>query len=84
MKTSLLATELAGTVNEYGELHLDEPLTDLDEGPVRVIVLRLQEEDDGEREWLHAAATNPAFKSLSEPAEDLYSPTDGKPFHDEG
>lgn len=30
--------------------------------------------------WLQAAAANPAFEFLKNPAEDIYKPTDGKPF----
>jgi hypothetical protein len=33
-----------------------------------------------EREWLKAAAANPAFDFLRDPAEDTYTPADGKPF----
>ncbi len=39
-----------------------------------------EEEDLSEAEWLHAAATSPAFDFLKDPAEDVYLPTDGKPF----
>jgi hypothetical protein len=28
--------------------------------------------------------SNPAFHFLKDPAEDIYTLTDGKPFHDEG
>lgn len=37
-----------------------------------------------EREWLHAAASNPAFDFLKDPEEDIYTLADGKPFHDQG
>jgi hypothetical protein len=33
----------------------------------------LEESDIDEREWLRAAATNPAFAFLKEPEEDIYS-----------
>lgn len=36
-----------------------------------------------ETEWLRAAARNPAFDFLSDPAEDIYSPKDGQPFYDQ-
>ncbi len=39
------------------------------------------EEDIDESEWLQAAAKNPAFDFLEDPAEDIYSITDGKPFN---
>lgn len=33
-----------------------------------------------EMEWLQAAAANPAFEFLKNPAEEIYKTTDGKPF----
>jgi hypothetical protein len=33
-----------------------------------------------EMEWLRAATVNPAFEFLKDQAEDVYKPTDGKPF----
>lgn len=39
--------------------------------------------DIDEREWFQAAATNPAFDFLKDPEEDVYTLTDGKPFHDQ-
>lgn len=38
-------------------------------------------EKTGETVWLRAAANNPAFDDLSDPAENLYSLSDGKPLH---
>ena len=35
-----------------------------------------------EYEWLKAAIANPAFDSLRESAEDIYTLADGLPFHD--
>ncbi len=105
------AIEVEGTVDEEGQLHLDEPLTTLGPGRVRVILLSpdeddLQErewplttlgpgrvrvillspdEDDlQEREWFRAASRNAAFDFLKDAEEDIYTPTDGKPFRDEG
>ncbi len=40
--------------------------------------------DIDEGEWIRAAANNPAFDFLKEPKEDIYTLTDGKPFHDQG
>lgn len=40
--------------------------------------------DIDEREWLQAATTNPAFDFLKEPEEEIYTPTDGKPFAEQG
>ncbi len=40
--------------------------------------------DIDEREWLRAAATNPAFDFLKEPEEDIYTLANGKPFGELG
>jgi hypothetical protein len=40
--------------------------------------------DLDEKEWLQAAAINPAFDFLKDPEEDIYTLADGKPFHDQG
>jgi hypothetical protein len=39
--------------------------------------------DSDEREWLRAGASSDAFKFLADPAEDVYTITDGKPFRDD-
>lgn len=39
-------------------------------------------EEISEREWLRAAATNPAFDFLDDPREDIYGREDGRPFGD--
>ena len=36
-----------------------------------------------EQVWLQAAVTSSAFDFLKDEAEDIYRPTDGRPFHDE-
>jgi len=41
------------------------------------------EGESDEVAWLHAAAQNPAFDFFKEPAEDIYTASDGKPFDDE-
>ena len=84
MEIQMKAIEVEGTVDENGQLHLDEPLTVLGPGRVRVILLSPHEEDVQEREWLSAAARNPAFDFLKDAEEDIYTITDGKPFRDEG
>ncbi len=78
------AIEVEGTVDEEGQLHLDEPLTTLGPGRVRVILLSPDEDDLQEREWFRAASRNSAFDFLKDAEEDIYTPTDGKPFRDEG
>ncbi len=83
MESALTAIETMGTIDENHRLRLEEslPLT----GPrrVRVIVLYPADETSDETEWLHAAARNPAFESLADPEEDIYSPDDGEPFLDQ-
>ena len=83
MESALTAIEATGTIDEQRRLRLDEalPLT----GPrrVRVIVLYPADEHSDEIQWLHAAAGNPAFDSLADPEEDIYSPDDGEPFLDQ-
>ena len=80
VNAGLWAVEVGGTVYERRQLHLDEQLPI--EGPsrVRVIILVNGGTDLDESEWLRAAASNPAFDSLWDPREDIYSPTDGRPL----
>lgn len=75
------AIELTGTIDEKGQLHLDSPISQVGQGRVRVILLR-EEAEIGDSEWLKAAAGNPAFDFLNDPAEDIYSLNDGRPFND--
>jgi len=51
---------------------------------IRVIILLLEEMDIDETEWLKLASINNAFDFLKEPEEDIYTSSDGKPFHDQG
>lgn len=83
MGTRLEAIEVTGSIDDRHQLHLDEPLPIAGRSRVRVIILVAQESEEDEREWLRAAAANPAFDFLKDPREDVYSPSDGKPFHDE-
>ena len=82
MELTMKAIEVRGTVDKKSQLHLDEPLPI--DGPTRVRVIVLfpweKDRDVDEIEWLRAAAANPAFEFLNEEAEDIYKPTDGKPF----
>ncbi|HEY0547835.1 MAG TPA: hypothetical protein VGC91_20820 [Pyrinomonadaceae bacterium] len=83
METTLSAIELSGTVNENHQIHLDEPLPIEASKRVRVIVLYATDDDISEKDWRQAAAANPAFAFLNDPAEDIYSLEDGKPLADE-
>ncbi len=83
MESALTAFEATGTIDEERRLRLDETLPLSGPRRVRVIVLYSAEEQSDETEWLHAAARNPAFESLADPEEDVYSPDDGEPFLDQ-
>jgi hypothetical protein len=72
------AIEISGTIDDQRQLHLDAPLPVAGPSRVRVIILIGEEE----QEWLQAASSNPAFEFLSDPEEDIYSPSDGKPFNE--
>ena len=82
MVTSMRAIETTGVI-EGNQLRLDAPLPVFSLSRVRVILLL--EEDTAEideEEWLYAAASNSAFSFLKEPAEDIYTLADGRPFDD--
>ena len=81
MRLRMRAIEITGRVAEEDRLHLDEPLPIVRLGRFRVIPLFPEEPDIDEKEWLRAAATNPAFDFLRDPEEDIYTLADGKPFH---
>jgi len=78
------AIEVTGIIDTSHHLILDDPLPV--EGPtrVRVVILLPEDADINEKDWLRAAAANPGFDYLKEPAEDIYSIADGRPFHDKG
>jgi hypothetical protein len=82
MAVPLKAIELTGTIDQDHQLILDSPLPIKGPSRVRVIILVTDETELDEREWLRAAAANPAFDFLKDPAEDLYALSDGKDFHD--
>ena len=84
MEAVLRAVEATGTIDEQGALHLDQPITTVRPGRVRVLLLMADDADIDEQEWLRAAARNPAFDFLNDPTEDIYTPNDGHPFRDEG
>jgi hypothetical protein len=84
MEIALKAFEVAGTIDEQRQLHLDAPLPIAGPSRVRVIVLIPEEADAEEKEWYRVAAANPAFDFLKEPKEDIYTLADGKPFYDQG
>jgi hypothetical protein len=77
------AIETTGFVDEQSQLRLDGPLPILGPSRVRVLILVPEAGEIDDEAWLRAATTNPAFDFLKEPAEDLYTPSDGQPFHDQ-
>ena len=76
------AIELKGTIDEKGMLKADTRL-ELVNKQVKIIVLYQEDEDIDESEWLRAMNSNPAFNFLSDPAEDIYTTSDGEPMKDE-
>ena len=75
------AIETSGEIDKEGILRLLKPLSEKDK-KVRVIVLVPEGEDEEEMLWMKAISKNPSFSFLEDPAEDIYSSKDGKPFHD--
>lgn len=82
MEIPMTAIEMTGTVDENSQLKLDGSLPFSGPKRVRVIVLSSLDDEINEISWLQAASRNPVFAFLADPEEDIYSITDGKPFHD--
>ncbi len=82
METTLTALEVTGTIDEHHQLHLDTLLPVSGPKRVRVIVLYPLNDAWDEKEWLRAAANNPAFDFMKAPEEDIYTLAEGKPFDD--
>lgn len=76
------AIETTATIDAKRQLVLDEPLPVVGPKKVRVIILLQEEIDTDEKEWLKLASLNNAFDYLKEREEDIYTSSDGKPFHD--
>jgi hypothetical protein len=83
MDAKMRAIELTGTIDEQHQLVLDSAVPIAGPKRVRVIVLYPLDDEIDEDEWLYAATHNPAFDFLKDPAEDIYSLQDGKPFNDQ-
>jgi hypothetical protein len=82
MNDEFAAIETTGTINAQQQIQLDNPLPISVPKRVRLIVLYPLDDEVDELDWLHTAAQNPVFESLKESAEDIYTVSDGKPFHD--
>ena len=83
MTTVTKAIETTGTIDIHHHLVLDGALPITGPTHVRVIILVPEENDIDETEWLQAAAKTPSFDFLKYPKEDIYTLSDGRPFHDE-
>lgn len=80
MDKTLTAFETTATIDERHQLRLDAALPIAGPMRVRVIVLYPLVEEINEATWMYAAAHNPAFASLHDTSEDIYSLNDGKPL----
>jgi hypothetical protein len=78
----LQALERNGRIDKEGQLHLDVPLTVTNKA-VKVIVLIADEEELTDDDWQQAIIGNEAFNFLNDPAEDIYSLSDGEDFSHE-
>ncbi|MDD5615209.1 MAG: hypothetical protein PHH85_03315 [Candidatus Methanoperedens sp.] len=65
MDVAVKAIETTGTIDAQHQLLLDETLPVPGPTRVRVIILLPEDADSDEKEWLYAAASNPAFDFLS-------------------
>lgn len=61
---------------------LDEPYDLPVNASLMVTLLSPSSDADSEDVWLRAATSSDAFAFLADPAEDIYTATDGEPFHD--
>ena len=80
MDTKLTAIETTATIDENHQIRLDAPLPIAGPLRVKIIVLYPLAEDIDEASWLYAASRNPAFASLHDASEDIYTIQDGKPL----
>jgi hypothetical protein len=83
METAVKAIETTGTIDAQCQLVLDKQLPVAGPTRVRIIILLSEEAEIDEKEWLQAAANNPALDFLKEPEEDIYTIANGRPFNDQ-
>lgn len=84
MESTMKAIEVTGTIDASHRLVLDDPLPVAGPTRVRVVILLPEDAEINEKEWLRAAVSNTVFDVLKEPEEDIYSPTDGRPYDGKG
>jgi hypothetical protein len=75
------AIEVTGSINEQGNVELDQPLTATN--PTRFRGILLFPELDDTQEWSLAALKTSAIDLLSDPEEAIYTLEDGKPIDHE-
>ncbi len=75
------AIEVTGSINEQGNVELDQPLTDTK--PTRFRGILLFPELDESQEWSLVALNASTNALLSDPEEDIYTLEDGKPIDHE-
>jgi hypothetical protein len=76
------AIEINSKTDNKGILKIDYQL-DRADSDVRVLILVDDYSDENEEKlWMNAIATNPAFDFLKDKSEDIYSIHDGEPFND--
>jgi hypothetical protein len=77
------AIEIKSKTDSRGLLKID---CDLKKSNSRVKVIILIENDQKEKDeeilWMQSISSNPSFNYLNDPAEDIYSITDGEPIDD--
>jgi len=80
---TMKAIEISSKTDSSGLLKIDY---NLNKSNSRVRVLILLDDDkrdeDDEVLWMQSISANPAFDFLNDPAEDIYSITDGEPIDD--
>jgi hypothetical protein len=81
VEVTLSAVEMTGTIDEHQHLLLDGELPISGPARVRVLIVNPLDGELDEAGWLAAAAHNPTFPYLHDSEEDIYSLSDGKPFH---
>ncbi|MDX2231984.1 MAG: hypothetical protein NW220_20280 [Leptolyngbyaceae cyanobacterium bins.349] len=75
------AIEITGSINEQGNVELDQPLTAAK--AIRFRGILLFPEPDEAQEWSLATLKTSAVDLLSDPEEDIYTLEDGKPIDHE-
>ncbi len=76
------AIEIKSKTDKTGYLKFDYNLNKSDRNVRILILLDDNSEQDEERLWMKAISKNPEFDFLNDPAEDIYSLTDGDILND--